>query len=161
MTLSVHCVTSEEADMSAKRMKLHTDEEIANKRGKQWRIQDFPDGGAPTPEGGAPTYYLTNFSQKLHENEENLTQRGGRASLRPPPRSANGKYTPTATVRSNKNANAIMLKYLEELGVENNDYTHYPAETDQSSEGVASNQQSNDDDDYLYSKATLENIRMH
>ena len=50
----------------------------------QWRIQDFPDGGAPTPEGGAPTYYLTNFSQKLHENEENLTQRGGRASLRPP-----------------------------------------------------------------------------
>ena len=55
----------------------------------QWRIQDFPDGGAPTPEGGAPTYYLTNFSQKLHENEENLTQRGGRASLRPPPRSAN------------------------------------------------------------------------
>ena len=58
--------------------------------GTQWRIQDFPDGGAPTPEGGAPTYYLTNFSQKLHENEENLTQRGGRASLRPPPRSANG-----------------------------------------------------------------------
>ena len=21
----------------------------------QWRIQDFPEGGAPTPEGGAPT----------------------------------------------------------------------------------------------------------
>ena len=50
----------------------------------QWRIQDFPDGGAPTPEGGAPTYYLTNFSQKLHENEENLTQRGGARVPAPP-----------------------------------------------------------------------------
>ena len=26
--------------------------------------------------GGAPTYYLTNFSQKLHENEEILAQTG-------------------------------------------------------------------------------------
>ena len=31
----------------------------------------FPRGGAPTPQG-APTYYLTNFSRKLHENEEIL-----------------------------------------------------------------------------------------
>ena len=28
----------------------------------QWRIQDFPEEGALTPEGGAPTYYLGNFS---------------------------------------------------------------------------------------------------
>ena len=55
----------------------------------QWRIQDFPEGGAPTPEGGAPTYYLANFSRKLHENKEILGPRGGRASLAPPPRSAN------------------------------------------------------------------------
>ena len=61
----------------------------------QWRIQDFPDGGAPTPEGGAPTYYLTNFSQKLHENEENLTQRGGARVPAPPPRSANAIITET------------------------------------------------------------------
>ena len=45
-------------------------------------------GGAPTPEG-AQTLYLTNFSQKLHENEKKLAQRGG---WRPctPARSANG-----------------------------------------------------------------------
>ena len=28
----------------------------------QWRIQDFPEEGALTPRGGAPTYYLANFS---------------------------------------------------------------------------------------------------
>ena len=44
----------------------------------------FPRRGGANPREGAPTYYLTNFSQKLHENEENFTQRGGRASLRPP-----------------------------------------------------------------------------
>ena len=50
----------------------------------QWRIQDFPEEGVLTPRGrGAPTYYLANFSQKLHENEEILGQRGG-ASLVPP-----------------------------------------------------------------------------
>ena len=37
----------------------------------QWRIQDFPEGGA-NPLRGAPTYHLTNFSSKLHENKEIL-----------------------------------------------------------------------------------------
>ena len=46
----------------------------------QWRIQDFP-------EEGAPTYYLANFSRKLHENEEILS-RGGHVSLAPSLRSA-------------------------------------------------------------------------
>ena len=32
------------------------------KNKKQWRIQDFPEEGALTPKGGAPTYYLANFS---------------------------------------------------------------------------------------------------
>ena len=50
----------------------------------QWRIQDFPEEGALTPKGGAPTYYLVNFSQKLHENEEILGQRGGAHPSRPP-----------------------------------------------------------------------------
>ena len=34
----------------------------------------FPRGGGANPKGGAPTYYLTNFCQKLHENEEILDQ---------------------------------------------------------------------------------------
>ena len=47
----------------------------------------FPRGGAPTPEGGgAPTYYLANFSRKLHENKEILGPRGGaRVPCAPPP----------------------------------------------------------------------------
>ena len=48
----------------------------------QWRIQDFPEEGAPTPRG-APTYNFTKFSQKLHEIER-IWAPGGRASLAPP-----------------------------------------------------------------------------
>ena len=40
----------------------------------------FPRGGGANPKGGAPTYYLANYSRKLHENEEILGQRGA-ASL--------------------------------------------------------------------------------
>ena len=48
----------------------------------QWRIQDFPEEGAPTPRGGgAPTHNLAKFSQKLYEIERIWTPRGeGRAS---------------------------------------------------------------------------------
>ena len=53
----------------------------------QWRIQDFPGEGAPTPKGGAPTYYLANFSRKLHENKEIWGHRGGARLSRPPLRS--------------------------------------------------------------------------
>ena len=35
----------------------------------QWRIQDYRSGLRQT-QRGAPTYYLTNFSLKLHENED-------------------------------------------------------------------------------------------
>ena len=32
----------------------------------QWRIQDFPEEGAPTPKVGAPTYYLVkNFPKTV------------------------------------------------------------------------------------------------
>ena len=48
---------------------------------QQWRIQDFPEGG-----GGREH---AKFSRKLHEIERIWTPRGGRASLTPPPRSAN------------------------------------------------------------------------
>ena len=43
----------------------------------------FPRGGGTNPKGGVPTYYLANFSPKLHENEEILDQRG-HASLASP-----------------------------------------------------------------------------
>ena len=46
----------------------------------QWRIQDFPEEGALSPKIGSPTYYLANFSQKLHENEEILGRGGARPS---------------------------------------------------------------------------------
>ena len=42
----------------------------------QWRIQDFPEVGAPTPPGGALTYVFAEISQKLHEIERIWT-RGG------------------------------------------------------------------------------------
>ena len=48
----------------------------------------FPRGRGANPKGGAPTYYFVNFFRKLHENKEILGQRGGRASLAPPLRSA-------------------------------------------------------------------------
>ena len=51
----------------------------------KWQIQDFPEKGALTPKGGTPTYYLANFSRKLHENEEILGQRGGARALAGPP----------------------------------------------------------------------------
>ena len=50
----------------------------------------FPRGGGAKPRGGAPTYYLANFSRKLHENEEISGQRGVGASLEPLLRSATG-----------------------------------------------------------------------
>ena len=71
----------------------------------QWRIQDFPEGGAWTLQGGREH---AKFSRKLHEIERIWTPRGGRASLTPPPRSANassnakteGKFKKNATRRS-------------------------------------------------------------
>ena len=48
----------------------------------QWRFQDFPDEGAPTPRGVVPTYDFAKFSQKLHEIER-IWAPGG-ASLAPP-----------------------------------------------------------------------------
>ena len=56
--------------------------------GIQWRIQDFPEEGAPTP-GGAPTYNFAKISRKLHEIERIWMPGGGGggggASLTPPP----------------------------------------------------------------------------
>ena len=49
---------------------------------EQWRIQDFPEEGVPTPQG-LPTYDFAKFSQKLHEIERIWTP-GWCASLAPP-----------------------------------------------------------------------------
>ena len=47
---------------------------------QQWRIQDFPEGGAPTPKS---VIIFQLFCRKLHENvKKNLDSR--RASLAPP-----------------------------------------------------------------------------
>ena len=40
-------------------------------------------GRGANPKGGTPTYYLANFSQKMHENEE-ILGRGGRVPRAPP-----------------------------------------------------------------------------
>ena len=56
-------------------------------RGLGWQaVADpgFPRGGGTNPKWGEPTYYLANFSRKLHENEEILGQRGGARPSRPP-----------------------------------------------------------------------------
>ena len=41
----------------------------------QWRIQDFPDGSAPTSESAIILHF---FCRKLHQNERIWTPRGGR-----------------------------------------------------------------------------------
>ena len=53
-----------------------------------------PRRGRQLLRGGAPTYYLVNFSRKLHENKEILGPRGGRASPAPPLRSATVDISP-------------------------------------------------------------------
>ena len=45
----------------------------------QWRIQDFPEEGALTLQGGAPIYDFAKFSQKLHEIERIWIPGGGGA----------------------------------------------------------------------------------
>ena len=57
------------------KVKIHTGSRLPAPGYNQWRIQDFPGGSA-------------NFCQKLHENGTKL-DRGGRASLAPPPGSTN------------------------------------------------------------------------
>ena len=43
----------------------------------QWRIQDFPEEGAPTLQEGGATYDFAKISQKLHEIERIWTPGGG------------------------------------------------------------------------------------
>ena len=52
----------------------------------QWRIQDFPQGGAPTPKIAIIFQIFAENCMKMKE----FGSPGGRASLAPPLRSANG-----------------------------------------------------------------------
>ena len=47
----------------------------------QWRIQDFPQGGAPTPKSAIIFQF---YPRKLHENERIWTPGGGARPWRPP-----------------------------------------------------------------------------
>ena len=49
--------------------------------GYQWRIQDFSQGGAPTPKS---VIIFQFFGRKLHENERIWTPRGARVPGAPP-----------------------------------------------------------------------------
>ena len=50
----------------------------------QWRIQDFPQEGAPTIKVGVPTYYFSQFfPQKLHKHEKNGYRGGGKRPWHP------------------------------------------------------------------------------
>ena len=49
----------------------------------QWRIQNFPYGGTPTPGFVTKPIIWKDFCRKLHENEKKLDGVGGRASLVP------------------------------------------------------------------------------
>ena len=49
----------------------------------QWRIQDFPEEGAPTL-GGPPGYDFIKISRKPHEIKEYSAPGGGARPLRPP-----------------------------------------------------------------------------
>ena len=44
----------------------------------------FPRGGGANSPGGAPTYEIAKFSEKLHEIERIWTPRGGARPSRPP-----------------------------------------------------------------------------
>ena len=55
---------------------------VGGRDGTQWRIQDFPNGGAPTPK---TAIMFQNFCGKLHENERLWTPGWGHSSLAPPP----------------------------------------------------------------------------
>ena len=53
----------------------------SNVKRRQWRIQDFPRGGANSQN----CYYFSHFCRKLHENERIWTPRGDARPWRPPP----------------------------------------------------------------------------
>ena len=83
-------------------LKTRVDVTRSPKQGYPVADLGFPRGGCSNSRGGAPTYYLTNFSRKLHENEEILVQRWGCASLAPPLRSPLVSVAPQKGLVSSK-----------------------------------------------------------
>ena len=78
--------------------------------GCQWRIQDFPGEGAPTPKVGATTYYLVKNFPKTAWKWNNLDPGGGgRASLACPLRSANGSHIYHPCMRTGDNFSQVCV----------------------------------------------------
>ena len=50
----------------------------------QWRIQDFPEEGAPTPQGGRQHTILPKFPKNHMKSKEFGLPGGGARPLRPP-----------------------------------------------------------------------------
>ena len=71
----------------------------------------FSRGGGVNPPGGREH---AKFSRKLHEIERIWTPRGGRASLTPPPRSANARFVHNIC---GKNVSHFTSHYLSWRGV--------------------------------------------
>ena len=59
---------------------------------QQWRIQDFPEEGAPTPWGRRQHKILPNFPKKLHEIERIWAPGGSVRPSLPPLRSATAQF---------------------------------------------------------------------
>ena len=66
----------------------------------QWRIQDFP-------EGGAQTYYLANFSRKMEGNEEILDE--GHEGRAIPLRSATADFSADTTKEIHSNSLFVFI----------------------------------------------------
>ena len=76
---------------------------------KQWRIQDFPEEGAPTPQGGRQHTIFPNFSKNCMKSKEFGPGGGeGGASLAPRP-------LRSATVKIDLGTNDHILKCTSEV----------------------------------------------
>ena len=83
---------------------------VLQSMGNQWRIQDFPEGVCQPM--GMPTYYLANFSQKLHANEDIWAKWG--CVFLVPVRSANGNQERRYKSRTDLLVNSECLDLLME-----------------------------------------------
>ena len=55
-----------------------------NSGGSQWRIQDFPEEGAPTPRGGRQPMILSNFAENCMKMKKFWPPGGARVPCAPP-----------------------------------------------------------------------------
>ena len=63
---------------------LHVNSKFLSKFSRQWRIQDFPKEGAPTPQGGRQHTILPKFPKNCMKSKEFGPPGVGARPLRPP-----------------------------------------------------------------------------